>query len=53
MEYLELGDLHEYVSNSPQISEEDASIITWQVLDGLSLMHNHEFSHRDIKPQAS
>jgi serine/threonine protein kinase len=51
MEYLELGDLHQYVSNSPLISEVDAAIITWQILDGLSLMHDHNFSHRDIKPQ--
>ncbi|KKK21344.1 hypothetical protein ARAM_002632, partial [Aspergillus rambellii] len=49
MEYLELGDLYTYVHRSPPLSESEVKDITYQILDGLRLMHENEFTHRDLK----
>ena len=51
MEYFPLGDLQKYLS-SP-LSEGDTQMITYQVLEGLSFMHDNGFVHRDLKPNVS
>lgn len=48
MEYLELGDLQNYLSRP--LHESDARDITSQVLEGLQIMHENNFVHRDLKP---
>jgi serine/threonine protein kinase len=48
MEYFELGDLRKYIKES--ITENDVKDITTDVLTGLSMMHNENFAHRDLKP---
>ena len=53
MEFLELGDLHAYLHCKPLLPEHEAKKITYQILDGLNLMHNNEFAHRDLKPKVS
>ena len=53
MEYLELGDLRIYLDGKPPLPELEAREITYQILDGLSLMHDNEFAHRDLKPNVS
>lgn len=53
MEYVELGDLHSYLNRKPPLPEHEASEITYQILDGLNLMHDNEFAHRDLKPKVS
>ncbi|OKL64436.1 hypothetical protein UA08_00881 [Talaromyces atroroseus] len=50
MEYLDLGDLHTYLYRNPALPEHDAREVTYQILDGLNLMHENEFCHRDMKP---
>ncbi|CAH0025776.1 unnamed protein product [Clonostachys rhizophaga] len=55
MEYMELGDLQKYLSNSSKcqnhrLPEIEAQCIATQVLEGLSAMHKEGFSHRDLKP---
>lgn len=50
MEYFSLGDLDQYLSAG--IHEDEACQITNQVLDGLAIMHENSFTHRDLKPQA-
>ncbi|KAH8693006.1 kinase-like domain-containing protein [Talaromyces proteolyticus] len=50
MEYLDLGDLHTYLYRNPALLEHDAREVTYQILDGLNLMHENEFCHRDLKP---
>ena len=53
MEFLELGDLHAYLYHKPPLSEHMAKKIIYQILDGLNLMHENEFAHRDLKPKVS
>jgi serine/threonine protein kinase len=48
MEYFELGDLRQHIKES--ITENDVKDITTDVLTGLSMMHNENFVHRDVKP---
>lgn len=48
MEYLELGNLEKFFT-SP-MKEDDVIDITIQLSDGLSLMHECGFAHRELKP---
>jgi serine/threonine protein kinase len=50
MEYLAHGDLEQYLSRASPLSEEAAGDITYQILEGLSYMHDNGFAHRDLKP---
>jgi serine/threonine protein kinase len=49
MEYLPLGDLHKYIDTT--LDENEARVITKQLLGGLAHMHDNNFAHRDLKPQ--
>ncbi|KAJ5974082.1 kinase-like domain-containing protein [Penicillium waksmanii] len=51
MEYLKLGDLHDYLLDRPPLSESQAQDISYQILEGLQMMHENEFMHRDLKPK--
>jgi serine/threonine protein kinase len=51
MEYCELGDLSTCITADSPCSENDAKIITSQILEGLDVMHGYGFTHRDLKPQ--
>jgi serine/threonine protein kinase len=53
MEYLQLGDLHSYLQNNPKLPDIEVREVIFQVLDGLNLMHNNEFTHRDLKLNVS
>jgi serine/threonine protein kinase len=50
MEYLEVGDLSEYLRKMPPLPEAQAQEITYQILDGLNMMHDNDFAHGDLKP---
>jgi len=50
MEYFQHGDLQSYLSRSSPLPEYEAREITFQVLEGLSFMHEEGFAHRDLKP---
>ncbi|KAM0449151.1 hypothetical protein ACHAO4_007813 [Trichoderma viride] len=50
MEYFPLGDLRKYMDRPGLIDEEDVREISFQVLEGLTYMHQEGFAHRDIKP---
>lgn len=50
MEYIENGDLHNYIGSSGR-PENEARLITKQILMGLEVMHGYGICHRDLKPQ--
>ncbi|KAJ5355481.1 Tetratricopeptide-like helical [Penicillium cataractarum] len=53
MEYLELGDRFTYLYRQPPgppLQETEAKEITYQILDGMNMMHDNGFAHRDLKP---
>jgi serine/threonine protein kinase len=50
MEYLEIGDLFTYLRENPPLPENEAKHIAYQILDGLNMMHQNGFAHRDLKP---
>ena len=49
MEYLEKGDLRQYLSES--VSVPTAKLLARQLLEGLDVMHRNGIAHRDIKPE--
>lgn len=49
MEYFPLGDLERYMAR--QLSEFQIKVIIRQLLEGLCIMHQNGFTHRDLKPQ--
>jgi calcium/calmodulin-dependent protein kinase I len=48
MEYMEYGDLNLYLEKP--LPENEARYITLQVAEGLKLLHENGFAHRDLKP---
>jgi len=51
MEYFQYSDLGKYIAIG--IAEHEAKTITVQLLQGLTVMHENKFTHRDLKPQVS
>lgn len=49
MEYFELGDLSQHITDS--LSDEDVRQITIDLLHGLRIIHKEKFAHRDLKPK--
>jgi hypothetical protein len=49
MEHFPLGTLENFISE--ELKEEDARVISAQLLEGLKIMHEEGFTHRDLKPQ--
>lgn len=49
MELIEHGDLAGYLNHRPK-PESEAREISWQILNGLEVMHRYGFAHRDLKP---
>ncbi len=48
MEYAKHGDLQRHLTQP--FPEQECQQITAQVLEGVNFMHQHGFSHRDLKP---
>jgi hypothetical protein len=51
MEYFPHGTLDIFLT--PALVERDAQTIALQLLEGLRIMHEEQFTHRDLKPQVS
>ncbi|KAF3942333.1 hypothetical protein ABW19_dt0207679 [Dactylella cylindrospora] len=50
MEYLEHGDLGDYLRDTPILTETEVREICFQLVSGLRYMHGRNFAHRDLKP---
>ncbi|RPA92357.1 kinase-like protein [Choiromyces venosus 120613-1] len=50
MEYIPLGDLDQCFRKK-KFTEARAKVLSWQLLQGLAIMHENGFTHRDLKPQ--
>ncbi|CAK65635.1 unnamed protein product (macronuclear) [Paramecium tetraurelia] len=50
MEYMEGGSLKNYMSENPNLNEEQCIQIMKSILSGLTYLHQHNVIHRDIKP---
>lgn len=51
MEFLEHGDLEQYLKTFGVEAKKDAAEITRQLLEGLVVLHERQICHRDLKPQ--
>jgi serine/threonine protein kinase len=51
MEYMQGGELFDYVVQKGTLTEEEASNIVRQVTSALVYMHAHNICHRDLKPE--
>ena len=49
MEYYSEGDLYRFLSKYNKLNEEDASIIFYQIVNGVEYLHNNFICHRDLK----
>lgn len=51
MEYLERGDLGQYLTANPIKAKGEVQEIATQLLEGLVVLHERGICHRDLKPQ--
>ena len=50
LEYLQHGDLGQYLKNVGKLNEKTASNIIWQLSNAIKYLHHQGIYHRDIKP---
>lgn len=51
MEYIEHGDLGQYIEKSWLRAKSQAKDIIKQLIEGLIILHERSICHRDLKPQ--
>lgn len=51
MEYVEHGDLHQYVKEYGEKARMEVREITKQLLQALVILDGEKICHRDLKPQ--
>lgn len=51
MDFVEGGDLFDYMARKTHLSEISAKLVIWQMLQGLHYLHENNIVHRDIKPE--
>jgi serine/threonine protein kinase len=50
MEFVQCGDLQQYLQEHNTLPEAEARLMSRQVLDALHYLHGKDITHRDIKP---
>lgn len=53
MEYIEHGDLGQYIGDNPDQAKKEVDTIASQILEGLVVLHGRGICHRDMKPQVT
>ena len=51
MEYLQGGELYDYIVQHGKLSEDQSRLIFQQLIHALDYCHHHGVAHRDIKPE--
>jgi 5'-AMP-activated protein kinase catalytic alpha subunit len=51
MEYCKHGELFDYIVKNEKLSEDEASIFFYQLINGIEYIHSKGISHRDLKPE--
>ena len=51
MEYCKRGELFNYLVKHQRLSEEEASIFFYQIINGVEHIHSKGIAHRDLKPE--
>lgn len=50
-EYLEGGELFDFISTSKNLNEQTVFVIMEQILSAVNYLHKHNIIHRDLKPE--
>ena len=51
MEYCEKGELFDYIVKKHHLSENEASIFFYQLINAVEYIHQNNIAHRDLKPE--
>lgn len=51
MEFMEKGEMFEYIVKNKRLKEEEACEFFHQLLDGIEYLHRIGVVHRDLKPE--
>ena len=51
MEYCKLGELFDYIVEKKKLEEEEASVLFYQLINGVEYIHSKGIAHRDLKPE--
>ena len=51
MEYCKRGELFNYIVEHQRLSEEEASVFFYQIINGVEHIHSKGIAHRDLKPE--
>ena len=51
MEYCQKGELFDYIVQHQRLSEREAAIFFYQLINGVEYIHSKGIAHRDLKPE--
>jgi len=51
MEYCQKGELFDYIVEHQRLSENEASVFFYQLINGVEYIHSKGIAHRDLKPE--
>ena len=51
MEYCQKGELFDYIVQHQRLSEHEAAIFFYQLINGVEYIHSKGIAHRDLKPE--
>ena len=51
MEYCKKGELFDYIVDKERLTEDEAAIFFYQLINGVEYIHSKGIAHRDLKPE--